>query len=89
MKENLIQIIYIASAILFIFGLKMMSRPTTAVRGNLLSAVGMGLAIVATLMTGGLSMTWIVAGLVIGGVIGTVAALKVPMTSMPEFVAVF
>ena len=47
MKENLIQIIYIASAILFIFGLKMMSRPTTAVRGNLLSAVGMGLAIVA------------------------------------------
>ncbi|HRZ15992.1 MAG TPA: NAD(P)(+) transhydrogenase (Re/Si-specific) subunit beta [Candidatus Hydrogenedentes bacterium] len=89
MKENLIQIIYIASAILFIFGLKMMSKPTTAVRGNLLSAVGMGLAIVATLMTGGLSMTWIVAGLVIGGVIGTVAALKVPMTSMPEFVAVF
>ena len=89
MKENLIQIIYIASAILFIFGLKMMSRPTTAVRGNLLSAVGMGLAIVATLMTGGLSMTWIVAGLVIGGVVGTVAALKVPMTSMPEFVAVF
>ncbi|NLV40590.1 MAG: NAD(P)(+) transhydrogenase (Re/Si-specific) subunit beta [Candidatus Hydrogenedentes bacterium] len=89
MKENLIQILYIVSAVMFIFGLKMLSKPTTAVRGNLLSAVGMGLAIVATLMTGGLSMTWIVAGLVIGGVVGTVAALRVPMTSMPEFVAVF
>ena len=89
MNENLIQILYIVSAVLFIFGLKMLSKPTTAVRGNLISAGGMALAIVATLFQGGLSLPWILAGLVIGGVIGGVAAVRVPMTSMPEFVAVF
>jgi NAD(P) transhydrogenase subunit beta len=89
MNQNLIQILYIVSAVLFIFGLKMLSKPTTAVRGNLISAGGMALAIVATLFQGGLSLPWILAGLVIGGVIGGVAAVRVPMTSMPEFVAVF
>lgn len=92
MKESIIQLAYIASSIMFIFGLKMMSKQATAARGNLLSAVGMGVAIVATLFViqgGGFSWGVIAAGLVIGGAIGTVSALKVPMTSMPEFVAVF
>ncbi|MBW7865571.1 MAG: NAD(P)(+) transhydrogenase (Re/Si-specific) subunit beta [Candidatus Hydrogenedentes bacterium] len=89
MNETIIQLIYIASAILFIFGLKMLGKATTAVRGNMISAVGMALAIGATMMYGGLSYGWIIAGMLIGGVVGAVAAVRVPMTSMPEFVALF
>ncbi len=87
---NLIEIAYMAAAVMFIFGLKMLSKPATAVRGNLLSALGMFLAIVATLLDKQiLSYEWIIVGAVIGSVIGGVAALRVPMTSMPGFVAFF
>lgn len=87
--DTVITLAYIASAILFIFGLKMLSKPTTAVRGNKISALGMLIAVVATLLHGGMDYKWILLGIVIGGTIGTVAALRVPMTSMPEFVALF
>lgn len=80
---------YVISAVLFIFGLKMLSSPATARKGNLLSAVGMLLAIVVTLLNSGLDYRWIVLGMVIGSVIGLVAAYKVEMTSMPEMVALF
>ncbi|MCL7488930.1 MAG: NAD(P)(+) transhydrogenase (Re/Si-specific) subunit beta [Desulfobulbaceae bacterium] len=80
---------YIISAALFIFGLKMLSSPATARRGNLLSAVGMLLAIVVTLFSQGLDYKWILLGIVIGSAIGLVAAYKVEMTSMPEMVALF
>jgi len=80
---------YVISAALFIFGLKMLSSPATARRGNLLSAVGMLLAIVAALFTMGLDYKWILIGIAIGSVIGIVSALKVEMTSMPEMVALF
>jgi NAD(P) transhydrogenase subunit beta len=80
---------YVISAALFIFGLKMLSSPATARRGNLVSAVGMLLAIVVTLFAQGIDYKWIVIGILIGSVIGLVAALKVEMTSMPEMVALF
>ncbi len=80
---------YVVSAALFIFGLKMLSSPATARRGNLLSALGMLLAIVATLLASGLSYIWIILGVVIGSAIGLFAAFKVEMTEMPEMVALF
>lgn len=78
---------YIAASILFITGLKMLGRAETARRGNRISAIGMLIAVVATLLAGGLDFTWIVVGLVIGGSVGAVAARRVQMTGMPEMVA--
>ncbi len=80
---------YVGSAALFIFGLKMLSSPATARRGNLLSALGMLLAIVVTLMAQGLDFLWIIFGMAIGTAIGLVAAYRVEMTAMPEMVALF
>jgi NAD(P) transhydrogenase subunit beta len=86
----LIAIAYIVSACLFIVGLKMLGKAHTAVRGNLVSAVGMLVAVVATLfMKEIVSFQWIALGVLIGGVVGVVSAARVPMTSMPEFVALF
>ncbi|MDH3346896.1 MAG: NAD(P)(+) transhydrogenase (Re/Si-specific) subunit beta [Desulfobulbaceae bacterium] len=84
-----INFFYIISAVLFIFGLKMLSSPATARKGNLISALGMLLAIVVTLLNSGLDYKWIVLGMVIGSIIGLFAAYKVQMTSMPEMVALF
>ncbi|MCZ6653774.1 MAG: NAD(P)(+) transhydrogenase (Re/Si-specific) subunit beta, partial [Planctomycetota bacterium] len=78
------------AAVLFIRGLKGLTHPRTAVRGNLTGSLAMLIAVLATLWGGGVvSWTWIIAGLLIGSVVGTVMALRVPMTSMPELVAVF
>jgi len=79
---------YMVAVALFIFGLKMLSSPATARRGNMLSAVGMLLAIVATLL-GVVEYTWIIVGFLIGAVIGAFAARMVAMTQMPEMVALF
>lgn len=80
---------YIIAAVLFIFGLKMLGSPATARRGNQLSAVGMLLAIVVTLMNSGLDYKWIILGILIGSAVGVYAAVKVEMTAMPEMVALF
>ena len=90
MTLELINLFYVASAALFIFGLKQLSSPATAVRGNMLSSVAMLIAIVATL-TGNniLPWEWIIISIAIGAVIGGLAAQKVAMTSMPEMVALF
>ena len=87
--STVIEISYIVAAVLFIFGLKMLGNAKTAVRGNLVSAVGMFIAVVATLLYQGMRYEWIIVGVLIGGSIGLIAALKVHMTSMPEFVALF
>lgn len=87
--DTVINLGYIAASVLFILGLKMLSRQQTARRGNAISAVGMLLAIVCTLVTRGLSYEWILLGIGIGGVIGAWAAFAVKMTSMPEMVALF
>jgi H+-translocating NAD(P) transhydrogenase subunit beta len=84
----LINLAYIAAAILFIFGLKMLGRQASARRGNLLSAVGMLLAVVATLFDHHVvNFTWITVGLVVGTAIGIACARLVKMTAMPEMVA--
>ena len=90
MTLELINLFYVASAALFIFGLKQLSPPATAVRGNMLSSIAMLIAIVATL-TGNniLPWEWIIISIAIGAVIGGLAAQKVAMTSMPEMVALF
>ncbi|MCK5580347.1 MAG: NAD(P)(+) transhydrogenase (Re/Si-specific) subunit beta [Candidatus Omnitrophica bacterium] len=80
---------YIVSAMLFIFGLKMLSSPATARKGNMLSAIGMFLAVVATLLTKGLSFQWIIIGVVVGSIVGALAARLISMTAMPEMVALF
>ena len=87
--DSLINVAYIVASIGFIYGLKMLGRPETARQGNLVSAVGMLVAVVATLLVGGLSFTWIIVGLVIGTAIGVYAARTVQMTEMPEMVALF
>ena len=85
----LIEISYLVASVLFILGLKRLSSPKTARSGNLLGALGMLLAVVATLMAGGLEWTWILVGLVVGAAIGAFLARWVDMTAMPQMVAVF
>ena len=81
---------YLLASVLFIVGLKGLTHPRTAVRGNLIGSCAMLLAVVATLWAGGIiSWAWIIAGLTIGTISGTVLALKVPMTGMPQMVAIF
>ena len=81
---------YIVAAGLFIFGLKMLGHPASARRGNFLSALGMLIAIVVTLLSEGiLTWYWIAICALIGAVIGAAAARLVAMTAMPEMVAVF
>ena len=81
---------YILSAGLFIFGLKMLGSPATARRGNLLSSLGMLIAVTAGLSaTGIVSYQYIIGGILVGSVIGALAARLIAMTSMPEMVALF
>ncbi len=84
--EIFITIIYIIASVLFVLGLKRMNSPVTARRANLMSAVGMLLAIIATLLTKGLEFQWIFIGLTVGTVIGIFMAFKVAMTAMPQMV---
>ncbi len=89
MSKEFIDLFYLAAAVLFILGLKGLSHPRTAVRGNLLGSAGMLLAIVVTLLDRRIvSFETIVAGLVVGGLIGVVMAYRTPMTAMPQMVAV-
>jgi NAD(P) transhydrogenase subunit beta len=87
--QDVTNIIYLIASVLFIVDLKMLARPRTAVMGNYLGAVGMLLAIVATLMSGRWDWTYIILGIAIGSVIGAFTALKVKMTAMPEMVGLF
>lgn len=85
-----IQLAYVAAAALFIYGLKLLGSADSARKGNLLSSVGMLLAIVAALLDQGIvEYQWILLGFVVGGAIGAAAARMVQMTSMPEMVALF
>ena len=86
----LVNLTYIAASILFIVGLKMLGSPDTARQGNLLSASGMLLAVVITLLDQNIIDYRFIAGaLVTGSIVGYFAATKVQMTSMPEMVAIF
>ena len=85
--QTLIDVGYIVASILFIVGIKMLGRPERARKGNMLSALGMLIAVVAVLFECCLSFTWVIVGLVIGSLIGVIAARTVKMTSMPQMVA--
>ena len=87
--NNYIDILYIVSAVLFIIGLKMLGSQATARRGNLISAIGMLVAIVATLLYKGISFEWILIAMAGGAAIGAWAAQAVKMTAMPEMVGLF
>jgi len=85
---DLLNLAYIVAAILFVFGIKMLGSSRTARKGNLVSALGMLLAVVATLLDRSLlDYRLIVAGIALGAVIGAGAARMVKMTAMPEMVA--
>ena len=83
----LIELSYLISSILFIFGIKQLSSPKTARKGNFLSSLGMFMAIVVTLLDQHvLTYEWIINGLIVGGTIGALMAYKTPMTGMPQMV---
>lgn len=90
-----LEITYIVASVLFILGLKMLSHPLTARRGNILAAFGMGFAIIATIAfhrkdgepIG--NIPWILLAIIIGTVIGWVIARRVKMTAMPQLVSFF
>ena len=88
-REQLINSAYLLAATLFILGLRGLAHPRTAVRGNLLGSLAMLIAIVATLLKGGLDFPFIIAGLGIGAVVGLALAVTIQMTAMPQLVAAF
>jgi NAD(P) transhydrogenase subunit beta len=84
------ELLYLGAAVLFILGLKQLSSPRTARRGNMLASIGMLIALLVTLANME-DIGWgpVIAGLVVGGGFGAALALRVKMTSMPELVAAF
>ncbi len=82
------QLGYIFSAMLFIYGLKMLSKEDTAAKGNLVSSAGMFLAVLVTIVEI-INPVLVLSAIVLGGLIGSAFALKVKMTSIPEMVALF
>ena len=95
MELNILTLCYLIASVTFILGLKMLSNPATARKGNLTAAAGMSLAIFATIFLyeeNGVKLgnyLWIFGGLVIGSIIGTFSAKKIKMTAMPEMVSLF
>lgn len=96
MELNILTVCYLLASVTFILGLKMLSNPATARRGNLIAAAGMTIAILGTIFlyrdeTGNKlhNHIWIFGGILIGGIIGTLSAKKVKMTAMPEMVSMF
>jgi NAD(P) transhydrogenase subunit beta len=93
LQNALINVAYLVASVLFIFGLIRLAHPRTAVRGNFVGAIGMLIAIVATLFdrhiveAGMNGLVVIFAGLLVGSVIGLAMAVKVQMTAMPQMVA--
>lgn len=95
-QHHLLEIFYLFASIMFVVGLKMLGNPKTAKNGNLLAALGMTVAIAATIFLhkneegnpiG--NFEWIFAAIIIGSIIGWFAALKVQMTAMPQMVSLF
>ena len=90
MSALLVNLAYIVAAVMFIFGLRMLSSPATARSGNALSSGGMLIAIVVTLLSKGIvEFHWIAIAAAAGALVGALASRLVAMTSMPEMVALF
>ena len=90
MSSSIVSILYLISALLFIFSLRGLSHPESSRVGNILGIIGMVIAIVTTLMFKNvLSYTEIGIAILIGGFIGTIIALKIEMTALPQLIAAF
>jgi NAD(P) transhydrogenase subunit beta len=90
LHQAVTNIAYVVASVLFIFGLKGLTHPRTAVRGNLLGALGMLLAVVVTLLDRQVvRYPVILAGLIVGSGVGAYLAIRVQMTAMPQLVAMF
>jgi NAD(P) transhydrogenase subunit beta len=93
MSADLVALLYLLAAVLFILALRGLSNPETSRRGNLFGMVGMAIAIVTTLAShppeGVGAWALVIVGVAIGGTVGAVIARRVPMTAMPELVAAF
>jgi H+-translocating NAD(P) transhydrogenase subunit beta len=96
MQELILKICYLIGSITFILGLKMLSHPDTAKKGNLIAAFGMTIAILGTMFLYKenlsdklLNLTWITIAIILGSIIGTMMAKKVQMTAMPQMVSLF
>ena len=90
MSDEYMSLFYVLAAVLFILGLRDLSHPKTAVRGNLMGATGMLLAVIVTLFNEDIvEFEFIIIGVVVGALIGVVLAAKVQMTAMPQLVALF
>ena len=82
-------VVYIISSVMFILGIKMLGKEATAVRGNYLSALAMFSAVAVTCLSLEIDVKIIIAGVIIGGLVGSLIAIKVKMTAIPEMVALF
>ncbi|MEZ5839244.1 MAG: NAD(P)(+) transhydrogenase (Re/Si-specific) subunit beta [Hyphomicrobiales bacterium] len=93
MSANIVALLYLVSGVLFILALRGLSHPETSRKGNLYGMIGMGIAVVTTLLAAAPSgfgaWAMILIGLAIGGGIGAVTAKRIPMTAMPQLVAAF
>ncbi|HQS07107.1 MAG TPA: NAD(P)(+) transhydrogenase (Re/Si-specific) subunit beta, partial [Daejeonella sp.] len=95
MELNILIICYLIGSVTFIIGLKMLSHPESARKGNLIAAAGMAVSILGTIFLyeeEGLKLgnyAWIFSALIIGTILGTMAAKRVKMTAMPEMVSLF
>lgn len=93
MKLSILDFIYILSAFSFVFGIKLLGKPSTARRGNTIAAVGMTAAILGTIFLNDSVMVknypWIFGALILGSIVGTLMAKRVQMTQMPQMVSFF
>ncbi len=94
MLDPILDLLYLIAITMFVVGLKLLSHPETARKGNLIAGIGMGLGIIETLFypfpeATGNNYLWIFAGIAVGGVIGYLWAYRVKMTQMPEMVALY
>ena len=92
MSANLTSLAYLVAGVLFILALRGLSHPETSRQGNRFGMIGMGIAVLATLLHQGMSVAGyglIVLGIIIGGSIGTFIALRIKMTALPQLVAAF
>jgi len=94
MEISILQIAYLIASITFILGLKMLSKPQSARRGNLIAAGGMIIGIFATIFLykrddgqGLGNYGWIFGGIILGAIIGTMMAKRIKMTAMPQMVS--